>query len=70
MTFRMPGSPVTNPGSPHSPFSLRQLRAVKLGGFANEFLNVLFVERPNMQFRINGRAFTYMRLKLSNLKSS
>lgn len=52
----MPGSPVTNPGSPGSPSSWRQLRAVKLGGFANEFLNVLFVERPSMQFRINGRA--------------
>lgn len=51
-----PGSPAnTLPGSPDSAGAWRQLRAVKLGGFNNDFLNVLFVERPSPNFRVNGR---------------
>eukprot|EP00435_Cladocopium_sp_Y103_P046522 s91_g13.t1 len=54
-----PGSPTgTLPGSPASsgsPTAWRHLRAVKLGGFQNDWLNVLFVERLAPQFRVNQR---------------
>lgn len=54
-----PGSPTgTLPGSPASsgsPAAGRHLRAVKLGGFQNDWLNVLFVERLAPQFRVNQR---------------
>jgi len=54
-----PGSPTgTLPGSPASscsPTTWKHLRAVKLGGFQNDWLNVLFVERQAPQFRVNQR---------------
>jgi hypothetical protein len=44
--------------SNRSRFLRRHLRAVKLGGFQNDWLNVLFVERLAPQFRVNQRAVT------------
>ncbi|CAJ1367317.1 unnamed protein product [Effrenium voratum] len=51
------GSPTnTLPGSPTGLMMFPQyLRAVKLGGFQNDGLNALYVERPSEAFRVNDR---------------
>ena len=53
-----------------SRFLRRHLRAVKLGGFQNDWLNVPFVERLAPQFRVNQRAVTRKPPVMAGLSSN